>query len=373
MKSQFSKAIFPEKTLQIALSIFLFAGVSNMQAWGQAVDASTTNTTATNNATSNVTAAGNGGTSINANTGILLNSVQGNHGQQANGAGVAINGDASHSNLNNNQNSNANYLQPVMVSQPNYASSGAGGTAALILPRNPLPLGNAGLGRSNFGLQFGIQNNPGISSITNGKENGLGWFMQGGLTIPFGKIPSVIQNQQLAKMDSLRENQLDNQRRVFGNLNPMDPNNYNARVQGHVVGLNAYNYSTIPSGKITVPVPTPANGNIGEIVIPQPKVLALKPADAFSQPLNTGEQIGVVEVGKEYPYLGHTRSGWVKILLPTGKEAWTSTQFEYVKHDYTEIDTLAVAPVIPKSKTATVITKVQTAYTRDTNVRKRRS
>jgi hypothetical protein len=70
-------------------------------------------------------------------------------------------------------------------------------------------------------------------------------------------------------------------------------------------------------------------------------VLALAPSDAYTQPLDTGQKAGVIEAGKEYVYLGHTSSGWVKLLLPTGSEAWTVGRFEYVKYDFTQIDALA--------------------------------
>lgn len=274
----------------------------------------------------------------NVSTGYTSGSILGNGSQQATGVGNAVNGGTvTGSNLNANQNSNNNVLQPILITQPQTR----GGSAALVLPRNPLPLPNANLGRSNFGLQFGVQNNPGLSSLTGGSGNALGWFMQGGLTIPFGKIPAPYMAQNSAAMDELRQGRMDLQRQVFGKVASGSPAaSPKTDVQGRVMGLNAYNYSTIQADKL--PLQQPAN--VGEIVAPQPKVLALKPASAYSQPLNTGEQVGEVVVGKEYPYLGHTKSGWVKVLLPNGKEAWTSTQFEYLKFDYTEIDTLALDP-----------------------------
>jgi hypothetical protein len=290
---------------------------------------------------SQVWAEGTGG-STNVSTGITQGSIQGNGNMQADRTGIGVNNSTLRdSNLNANQNSNTNLVQPINVTTPNYTGS-RGGSAALILPRNPLALPNANLGRSNFGLQFGVQNNPGLSTLTGGKENGLGWFMQGGFTIPFGKIPAPYLSQNNAMMDELRRDQQDAQRQVFGRVNPQSSGTApRTDVQGRVIGLNAYNYSTVPADKLPF---RQAPSSVGEIMMPQPKVLVLKPASAFSQPLMTGEQVGEVQVGKEYPYLGHTKSGWVKVLLPNGKEAWTSTQLEYLKFDYTEIDSLAVDP-----------------------------
>lgn len=277
--------------------------------------------------------------STNVSTGVTSGSILGNNNQQATDTGIAVNGKVKDSNLNNNQNSNTNLLQPVVVTQPQYMSSGSGGNSTLVLPRNPLPLPNAALGRSNFGLQFGLQNNPGISAITNGRENGMGWFMQGGVTIPFGKIPNVIRNSQNQEYDDMRQNRIDDRRRVFAQPQGEEgASPAEARIEGKVIGLNAYNYATIPSQRL----PESAPQNIGEIVQPRPKVLALATAKAFDQPIHTGTLIGDVLKGKEYPYLGHTRSGWIKLLLPTGKEAWTTGKFEYVKFDYTEIDSLAM-------------------------------
>jgi hypothetical protein len=285
----------------------------------------------------------------NVSTGITSNSVVGNNSQQATDTGVAINGPVSGSNLNNNQNRNLNLVQPIVMTSPQYSSGGRGGAAALVLPRNPLPLGNAALGRSNFGLQFGVQNNPGMSAITGGKENGLGWFFQGGLTIPFGKIPSAVANPANSQYDRIREDRMDSQRNVMGNTLPTESaNRAEAKVQGKVVGLNAYNYSTLSTDKI----PSQTNAGVGEIALPMPRVLALKVGKAFDQPLNTGTEVGQVQVGKEYPYLGHTHSGWVKILLPNGKEAWTNARFEYIKFDYTEIDALASDSPAPKAEFA---------------------
>ncbi|HEY9686584.1 MAG TPA: SH3 domain-containing protein [Coleofasciculaceae cyanobacterium] len=284
---------------------------------------------------------------VTANTGIVQDSIVGNQNQQNQNVGIGANGDIT-GNANNNQNTlgASATANPITVVQPQYnTGSGGGGNAALVLPRNPLALPNATAGRSNFGLQFGVQNNPGLGALSGGGANALGWFMQGGLTVPFGKIPSIYYSPKNAEMDSLREDHMDAQRNVFGNANPINRPPAQAKVEGRVVGLNAYNYSTVPAGKL--PLQMTNSTGVGEIVAPQPKVLALKQADAFNQPLNTGERVGAVEVGKEYVYLGHTRSGWVKVLLSNGREAWTSTQFEYIKFDYTEIDSLAVAPQLP--------------------------
>ncbi len=280
------------------------------------------------------------GESTNVSTGVTSGSILGNNNQHASNTGVAVNGNVTGGNLNNNQNSNTNVLQPIVLTQPQYMSSGQGGSSTLVLPRNPLPLSNAALGRSNFGLQFGVQNNPGISMMTNGKENGLGWFMQGGVTIPFGKIPNVANNGKSQEYDNMRQDRIDDQRRVFAEPMPSPSGqSREARIEGKVVGLNAYNYATIPSQKLQLQGPP----DIGEISQPRPKVLALLTTSAYDQPLNTGSKIGQILTGKEYPYLGHTRSGWIKVLLPTGQEGWTTGQFEYVKFDYTEIDTLAAS------------------------------
>lgn len=280
------------------------------------------------------------GGSTNVSTGVTSGSILGNNNQHATNTGVAVNGNVTGGNLNNNQNSNTNVLQPIVLTQPQYMSSGQGGSSTLVLPRNPLPLSNAAMGRSNFGLQFGVQNNPGISMMTNGKENGLGWFMQGGVTIPFGKIPNVVNNAQSQEYDHMRQDRIDDQRKVFAEpLASGAGSSREARIEGKVVGLNAYNYATIPSQKLQLQGPP----DIGEISQPRPKVLALLTTMAYDQPLNTGSKIGQVLTGKEYPYLGHTRSGWIKVLLPSGQEGWTTGKFEYIKFDYTEIDALAMS------------------------------
>jgi hypothetical protein len=325
---QYFQKKFIMQTLQLVFILSVTTSLSQSQAWADATVSTPDSTGAT------------GGGTANVSTGYTSGSILGNGSQQASGVGNAVNGGSVNgSNLNANQNANTNLVQPILVSQPDTHA----GSAALILPRNPLPLPNASAGRSNFGLQFGVQNNPGISALTGGKENGLGWFMQGGLTIPFGKIPAPYQAQNASRMDELRRDQMDERRQVFGRVASENPAlSPHTDVQGRVMGLNAYNYSTVQADKL--PVQQPAN--VGEIVMPQPKVLALKPAPVFTQPLNTGEQIGDVQVGKEYVYLGHTKSGWVKILMPNGKEAWTSTQFEYLKFDYTQVDSLAVDPTM---------------------------
>ncbi len=278
----------------------------------------------------NTDTSANGG--LNGNTGIASNSIIGNGNQQADNVGVAVNGDVD-GNLNNNQNNLSSRNQNLLYSP---ASGGGGGNSALVLPRNPLPLPNANLGRSNFGLQFGLQNNPVFSALS-GNGNALGWFVQGGLTIPFGKIPEVYQNRATREVDAVRLQNQENQRNVFdqsGNGNRIE-----RKVEGRLLGLNAYNYTTMPTGKLGLPEQLRLPGT--ETARPQPHVLTLEPGAVFSRPLDTGEKVGVVEVGQEYPYLGHIRSGWVKILLPDGKNGWTQAAFEYLKHDYTEIDNLA--------------------------------
>ncbi len=283
----------------------------------------------------------NGGTASNVNSGLSSGSIIGNGNMQATDTGVAVNGSANGANLNNNQNSleNRNQVNAVLLS-PNQAG---GGNSALIMPRNPLPMPNAALGRSNFGLQFGVQNNPGLSALTGG-GNSLGWFLQAGLSIPFGRIPDVYRNPDSARMDEQRMRKQGEERLVFekrkGGADPKLAATSGKRPDDD--GLSAYNYATVPSARLTgAGVP---DAQIAPIGMPQPRVLALAPADVYTRPLNTGERIGFVEVGREYPYLGHTRSGWVKVLMPNGAEGWVSTHFEYLKYDFTEVDTLAVDP-----------------------------
>ncbi len=302
---------------------------------------------------------------VTANTGIVDNSILGNNSMQAEDTGVAINGPVQDSNVNNNQNENnisssnqnANIVQPVMIA-PNSSGGGRGGSAALVLPRNPLPMPNASLGRSNFAMQFGVNNNPGMAALTGG-DTALGWFAQAGVTIPFGKIPDIYRNQNSSKLDDIRQKQLDNRRNVFGGVQPAPtiPSQSDQKVRGRIVGLSAYNRTSIPSAKIGAESLS-SSSFLDHVSIPQPKVLALTPAEVFTRPLNTGEKIGAIEVGKEYPYLGHTRSGWVKVLLPNGSEGWTSTNFEYIKYDFTEIDSLAVDPQM-EQKSASQKTRTQ--------------
>lgn len=293
-----------------------------------------------------------------------------NNNLQAEDTGVAINGEVKDSTVNNNKNdlttgnnTNLNLIAPsTSVNTPTQnaaaALGGLGGNAVLMMPRNPLPLSNAALGRSNFGLQFGLQNNPILGGLNGfgGNQNALGWFLQGGVTIPFGKIPDVLRAKN-AQFDDLRQQHMDQQRHVIGQIAPsnsqkdVDGFGYQKKVKARVSGMSAYNYNTIPSSKITLPDDMSAIGLEGKLA--PPKLLALSPAEVYSRPLNTGDRIGIIEVGNEYPYLGHTRSGWVKVLLPNGSTGWTSTHFEYIKNDYTEIDDLAVDPAAgSKTKTA---------------------
>jgi hypothetical protein len=255
------------------------------------------------------------------------------------GAGNAINGNANGSNVSNNQNNvqtgsntntNANQTQVIAPAQA------VGGSSALVLPRNPLMLGNAGLGRSNFGLQFGLNNNPVLSNVfSNSKGSGhaMSWFMQGGVTIPFGKIPDIIANPRNTAMDDQRLQRLDDDRQVFGAMAAPQTS-----VQGRVVSLNAYNYSTAASPKVTNMQDALKEIEAKAAEASTPKVVALADAPVFSKPLNKGQKIGTTTVGDEYRYVGHTSSGWVKLVLADGRQGWSKGQFEYLKNDYTEID-----------------------------------
>lgn len=319
--------------------------------FGEGFEATTESTTQAESSTSN---------NVNGNSGDL-------NIMQAKETGVAVNGDADGASINSNKNvlstgnnTNMNLIAPTLLT-PTTSSGGGGGlgvggNAVLMLPRNPLPLPNAMLGRSNLGVQFGLQNNPILSSLGRfgGNQSALGWFLQAGLTIPFGKVPDTLVNPRNAQLDDARQKSLEASRNVLGDIVPKAPSGVDVKtdLNGKIVGMGAYNYSTIPSSKINLPdsLNTLTEGGVK---LAPPKLLAISPADVFSKPLNTGERVGVIEVGSEYPYLGHTRSGWIKVLLPNGMEGWTSTRFEYIKHDFTEIDTLALDPNAgKKEKTA---------------------
>ena len=285
-----------------------------------------------------------------------------NNTMTSQGAGVAINGSANNSTINSNQNTLTTGTNNNQLSSP-----ATGGNSVLLLPRNPLPLSNAALGRSNFGVQFGVQNNPilgGLSTpgLLGGGQSALGWFAQAALTVPFGKIPDgVLNNTQSTQLDELRQKDLEDRRNIFGNLSAPTTSDdasqpYNTKVNAKVVGMGAYNYATIPSSKISLPESLENGSGITDLKVAQPKLLALTPAEVFTKPLNLGSKVGVIEAGNEYAYLGHTHSGWVKILLPNGIEGWTSSRFEYIKRDYTQIDALAVDPTMAKrEKTASLL------------------
>jgi len=298
------------------------------------------------------------------NTGYVSGSTIGSNNATCLDTNTCINGSADGSLINNvgtnvqtGSNTNQNYtntsVNPVLYSP----ASSSGGNSALVMPRNPLMMQNASLGRSALQIQFGANSNP-LSGLT-GNSSAMGWFAQMGLNIPFGKVPDVISNQHNRKYDDSRAQQIDADRDVFGRVASASTAAAKTTVSGQFIpsgnrgGLNAYNYGTIPTGKVTVPdMPK----NLLEMTQPtQPKVLALEPSTAYSHPLNTGDEVGLLEVGREYPYLGHTKSGWVKVLLPKGVEAWAQARFEYIKNDYTEIDTLAFdkIPAAPRQKVAT--------------------
>jgi len=272
--------------------------------------------------------------------------VAGNGNFQGNG--VAIGGN-NNGNVNTNSNSTGSNVNNV------YVPSG-GGSSAIILPRNPLTLMTPqNTGQSVFGFQAGVQNNPYPTSIgTMGGTSALGWFAQGGVTIPFGKIPSILRNNSNTA-DDARQLGLDQDRNVFGQLTPQQQQQSvqaQTNVKGQIIGMNAYSYATTPAGKINMP----GSIDLGGKETPyQPKLLALAPGDVYTRPLNTGEKAGVVEVGKEYPYLGHIRAqgkqpAWIKILMPDGTQGWVSSRFEFVKTDYTEVDDLAVASPAKEAK-----------------------
>ncbi|WP_303673231.1 SH3 domain-containing protein [Vampirovibrio chlorellavorus] len=222
-------------------------------------------------------------------------------------------------------------------------SNAVGGTSALVLPRNPLALPNANLGRSNFGLQFGLNNNPILGNLNsvNGKTDAMSWFLQGGLTIPFGKIPDIIANPRNNQLDDIRQQRMMDEREVFGSL--QNQQNARANVQGKVVRLNAYNYATTASPKLEG-----IRDGLRQVesekasLLSAPKVLALADAAVYSKPLGKGDKVGSTTTGEEYRYIGHTNSGWVKIIMSNGREGWVKGQFEYLKNDYTEIDTVTL-------------------------------
>lgn len=221
-------------------------------------------------------------------------------------------------------------------------SVSTGGTSALVLPRNPLALGNANLGRSNFGLQFGLNNNPILGNLNsvNGKTDAMSWFMQGGLTIPFGKIPDIIANPRNNQIDDIRQQRLQDERQVFGSVQAQQ--NAHANVQGKVVRLNAYNYATSPSPKLEGLKDSLRQIEAEKANLSVPKVLALAEATVYTKPLGKGEKVGTTTMGDEYRYIGHTNSGWVKIIMSNGREGWVKGQFEYLKNDYTDIDTVTL-------------------------------
>lgn len=324
--------LLPVQLRQISLLLVLSLVAVQAPVLAQtSTETSTATTTSTTNVTGNVTGNGNGSFS---NT------------------GVGINGDTSGANVNNNQNSlstGSNQNQNTIYSPTNNNSLGLaqggqsiglnqGGNAVLVLPRNPLNLPNAALGRSNFGLQFGVNNQQALTP-TGGIGNALGWFLQGGVTIPFGKIPDMVANPRNNRMDEVRQQRADDARNVFGNVAPKQPN-AQTDVSGKVVGLSAYNYATIPSSKIHNETLEEMSLMAKPVSPNRPKVIALEIGGVYTQPLTKGDKVGSLEVGKEYNYLGHTRSGWVKVLLPNGVQGWAKSKFEYIKFDYTEIDNL---------------------------------
>ncbi len=297
------------------------------------------------------------------NTGVTQGSTIGSNNATCTETGTCINGSADGSNINDvntsvqtGDNTNQNSVSTVLYS-PTSSGGGAanGGNSALVMPRNPLMMQNASLGRSSFQMQVGANHQAGLAALT-GSSNALSWFAQMGLNIPFGKIPQPIAQQHNRKYDDARARRRDANRDVFGRLASASGSAARKSVSGQVVrpaakrGLNAYNYGTIPANKIQLP---DLNKNpLFEMNQPsQPKVLALEPSSAFSRPLNTGDKVGLLEVGREYPYLGHTKSGWVKVLLPKGVEAWAQAKFEYIKNDYTEIDALAFDKIPAGKKT----------------------
>lgn len=259
--------------------------------------------------------------------------------------GNGLNGSTNNGNMNSNQNqvtggNNLSQNQNTLYSPTQSVSTG--GTSALVLPRNPLALGNANLGRSNFGLQFGLNNNPILGNLNsvNGKTDAMSWFMQGGVTIPFGKIPDIIANPRNNQIDDIRQQRLMDERQVFGSM--QNQQNARANVQGKVVRLNAYNYATSPSPRLEGLKDSLREIEAEKASLAVPKVLALAEATVYTKPLGKGEKIGTTTTGDEYRYIGHTNSGWVKIIMSNGREGWVKGQFEYLKNDYTDIDTVTL-------------------------------
>jgi hypothetical protein len=268
---------------------------------------------------------------------------------------VGLNGSTNNGNINGNQNTlglDSRNTNQTYVNTPNQSVS-TGGTSALVLPRNPLNLGNANLGRSNFGLQFGLNNNPILGNLNsvNGKTDAMSWFMQGGLTIPFGKIPDIIANPRNNQLDDIRQQRMMDERQVFGSV--QNQQNARANVQGKVVRLNAYNYATSASPKLEGMKDGLRQIESEKANLATPKVLALADALVYSKPLGKGDKVGTTAMGEEYRYVGHTNSGWVKIIMSNGQEGWVKGQFEYLKNDYTEIDTVTLDNPAETIKTAT--------------------
>ncbi len=256
--------------------------------------------------------------------------------------GNGLNGSTNNGNMNSNQNNLSTGSNNNQLYAPNQSLS-TGGTSALVLPRNPLSLSNANLGRSNFGLQFGLNNNPILGNLNsvNGKTDAMSWFLQGGVTIPFGKIPDMLKNTPNNKFDDIRMQRMQDEREVFGSVRPQQQA-AQTNVQGKVVRLNAYNYATTASPKLEGMKDGLLHIDAEKANLAAPKVLALAEATVFSKPLGKGDKIGSVQTGEEYRYIGHTNSGWVKVILSNGREGWVKGQFEYLKSDYTEIDTITL-------------------------------
>lgn len=314
------------------LFVFNTVVISSSQGWADG-DATTTTTSASQS----------GNTGGTANIGVFNN------------ANTALNGSTNNGTINGNQNTlnagqNTTYSG---INTPSQAVS-TGGTSALVLPRNPLSLPNANLGRSNFGLQFGLNNNPILGNLNtvNGKTDALSWFLQGGLTIPFGKIPDVIANPRNTQLDDIRQQRMQDEREVFGSMQNRNQQAAQTNVQGKVVRLNAYNYATSPSPRLEGVKEGLNTIEADKASLNSPKVLALADASVFSKPLGKGDKIGITTTGEEYRYIGHTNSGWVKIILSNGREGWVKGQFEYLKSDYTEIDTITLNNTLDSMKHA---------------------